>query len=174
MRGEFLTKGHKRQVSLVKLIAASLAVRPNCCNPGRTVCCVAAPPPREVVLLWNQGPRIWFPITGPARCRAGYQPGGRLVAYRSGAQAREAVAPCSNTCMSAPRTRARGDEELSAKKGSDTEGAGNSRHSKKSNASERSGRKRPGDLGRALRTVYDDTLREPVPDDFLSLIGKLS
>ncbi|HEY8435223.1 MAG TPA: NepR family anti-sigma factor [Sphingomicrobium sp.] len=29
-------------------------------------------------------------------------------------------------------------------------------------------------MGRALRTVYDDTLREPVPDDFLSLIGKLS
>lgn len=33
---------------------------------------------------------------------------------------------------------------------------------------------RSSDLGRALRTVYDDTLREPVPDDFLSLIGKLS
>jgi hypothetical protein len=28
-------------------------------------------------------------------------------------------------------------------------------------------------LGRALRTVYDDTLREPVPDEFLNLIGKL-
>jgi hypothetical protein len=25
-----------------------------------------------------------------------------------------------------------------------------------------------------LRTVYDDTLRETVPDDFLDLIGKLS
>lgn len=33
---------------------------------------------------------------------------------------------------------------------------------------------RSGDLGRALRTVYDDTLREPVPDDFLDLIGKLT
>lgn len=42
-------------------------------------------------------------------------------------------------------------------------------------ASEKSGRKqRSGDLGRALRTVYDDTLREAVPDDFLDLIGKLS
>jgi hypothetical protein len=29
-------------------------------------------------------------------------------------------------------------------------------------------------LGRALRSVYDDTLREAVPDDFLDLIGKLS
>ena len=33
---------------------------------------------------------------------------------------------------------------------------------------------RSGDLGRALRSVYDDTLRETVPDDFLSLLGKLS
>jgi len=74
--------------------------------------------------------------------------------------------------MSAPETRARGDEELSARKGSDTEGAGHSRHSKKSRPSDRSARK--GDLGRALRTVYDDTLREPVPDDFVKLIGKLT
>lgn len=35
-------------------------------------------------------------------------------------------------------------------------------------------KQRAGELGRALRTVYDDTLREPVPDDFLSLLGKLS
>ncbi|MEO6199444.1 MAG: NepR family anti-sigma factor [Sphingomicrobium sp.] len=33
---------------------------------------------------------------------------------------------------------------------------------------------RSGDLGRALRTVYDDTLRESVPDDFMDLLGKLS
>jgi hypothetical protein len=73
------------------------------------------------------------------------------------------------------RTRARGDWELSAKKRSDTEGAGDSRRSKKSRASERSGRRqRQSDLGRALRSVYDDTLRETVPDDFLSLLGKLT
>jgi hypothetical protein len=35
-------------------------------------------------------------------------------------------------------------------------------------------KQRAGDLGRALRTVYDDTLREPVPDDFADLLGKLS
>ena len=28
--------------------------------------------------------------------------------------------------------------------------------------------------GARLRTVYDDTLRESVPDDFLDLLGKLS
>jgi hypothetical protein len=35
-------------------------------------------------------------------------------------------------------------------------------------------RQRSGDLGRALRSVYDDTLREAVPDDFANLLGKLS
>jgi hypothetical protein len=68
-----------------------------------------------------------------------------------------------------------GDEELSAKKRSETEGAGHSRRSKRSKASDRTARKhRSSDLGRALRSVYDDTLREAVPDDFLNLIGKLS
>lgn len=28
-------------------------------------------------------------------------------------------------------------------------------------------------VGRVLRTAYDDALREPVPDDFLDLLGKL-
>jgi hypothetical protein len=68
-----------------------------------------------------------------------------------------------------------GGLELSAKKRSDTEGAGDSGHSKKSAASGRGGRKtRSSDLGRALRSVYDDTLREAVPDDFANLLGKLS
>lgn len=44
-----------------------------------------------------------------------------------------------------------------------------------SRASDKSGRKqRSSDLGRALRSVYDDTLRETVPDDFLNLLGRLS
>jgi hypothetical protein len=38
----------------------------------------------------------------------------------------------------------------------------------------KAGKHRSSDLGRALRSVYDDTLRETVPDDFLQLIGKLS
>lgn len=29
------------------------------------------------------------------------------------------------------------------------------------------------DVGRALKSVYDDTLQEEVPDDFLELLGKL-
>ena len=40
---------------------------------------------------------------------------------------------------------------------------------------EKKGRKqRASDIGRALRTIYDDTLREAVPDDFTDLLGKLT
>ena len=64
---------------------------------------------------------------------------------------------------------------LSAKKRSKTDGAGDRKSSKNPSASEgKAGKQRSGDLGRALRTIYDDTLREPVPDDFSDLIGKLS
>ena len=63
---------------------------------------------------------------------------------------------------------------MSAKNRSETDGAGNSGRSKKSSPSDRVARKqRSGDLGRALRSVYDDTVRETVPDDFLNLLGKL-
>jgi hypothetical protein len=73
------------------------------------------------------------------------------------------------------RGPARGGLELSANKRSETEGAGDSRRSRKSQASNPGGRKaRPSDLGRALRSVYDDTLRESVPDDFAKLLGKLT
>ena len=30
------------------------------------------------------------------------------------------------------------------------------------------------EVGKALRSAYDETLREEVPDDFLDLLGKLS
>jgi hypothetical protein len=36
------------------------------------------------------------------------------------------------------------------------------------------GKQRASDVGRALRSVYDETLREDVPDDFAKLLGKLS
>ena len=63
---------------------------------------------------------------------------------------------------------------MSAKKRGESNEAGHPRRSKKSAASDKGARKqRPGDLGRALRSVYDDTLREAVPDDFLNLLGKL-
>ena len=39
---------------------------------------------------------------------------------------------------------------------------------------EKKAKKKSSDLGRALRSVYDDTLRESVPDEFLNLLGRLS
>ena len=68
-------------------------------------------------------------------------------------------------------TRARGDERLSGSQ------AGDARDGDKPAAS-RSSKDRKKDktnaVGRALRNVYDDTLREDIPDDFLDLLGKLS
>lgn len=62
---------------------------------------------------------------------------------------------------------------MSGKKRSESEEEANSKRPK--NPSDKNARKqRSGDLGRALRSIYDDTLRETVPDDFLKLIGKLS
>ena len=37
----------------------------------------------------------------------------------------------------------------------------------------RKGKERTATVGRALKTVYDDMLREDVPQDFLDLLGKL-
>jgi hypothetical protein len=62
---------------------------------------------------------------------------------------------------------------LSAKKRSESEEAADSKRAKKP-SDKNARRQRSGDLGRALRSIYDDTLREAVPDDFLNLIGKLS
>jgi hypothetical protein len=67
-----------------------------------------------------------------------------------------------------------GDVRLSAKKRSETEEAENSRRPKTPPAPEGKARKQRSDVGRALRTIYDDTLRESVPDDFMDLLGKLS
>ena len=62
---------------------------------------------------------------------------------------------------------------MSAKKRSESERTGESQHPKR--PSDKNVRKqRSGDLGRALRSIYDDTLRESVPDDFVNLLGKLS
>lgn len=76
--------------------------------------------------------------------------------------------------MTRASTRARGDERLSEKRRSESDPSGRSKHSKSPPKSDKKAGKRTADLGRALRSIYDDTLREPVPDDFTKLIGKLS
>lgn len=54
--------------------------------------------------------------------------------------------------------------------------AGEARDGSKASSS-RSSKDRKKDkanvVGRALRTVYDETLREDIPDEFLDLLGKL-
>lgn len=84
---------------------------------------------------------------------------------------REPVAPEGETSMRRVDPR-EGDERLSAKQGGKSAGAGKSGSRRPSNHPKK--RQRTADLGRALRTVYDDTLRETVPDEFIDLLGKLS
>lgn len=67
-----------------------------------------------------------------------------------------------------------GDERLSAKKRSEPAEGGQPNRGHKPSSDKTSRKQRSTDLGRALRTIYDDTLREAVPDDFADLIGKLS
>jgi hypothetical protein len=70
-----------------------------------------------------------------------------------------------------------GDERLSEVKRTSKSGSG--RPTKKSpdssGAERRPGapRKNQGDVGKVLRSVYDITLNEDIPEDFLDLLGKL-
>lgn len=68
-----------------------------------------------------------------------------------------------------------GDEDLSDASNSDppTKRGRDKPRSKRGRKSGSGGRAKAGDVGRALRSVYDTTLREDVPDDFLDLLGKL-
>ena len=64
---------------------------------------------------------------------------------------------------------------MSAKQKVEIERTTSAERSEKKNPAEKKHRtQRASDIGRALRTVYDDTVREDVPDDFMDLLGKLS
>lgn len=76
-----------------------------------------------------------------------------------------------------------GDERLSDSTGKDprrTSGVRDSaakppKSKANANANDRhAARSKSTDVGKALRSVYDTTLGERVPDDFLDLLGKLS
>lgn len=86
----------------------------------------------------------------------------------------EAIALEFGICNGRACTRARGDERLSGSQKGELQNAAGGKRSPKSKDGGKKVRGRIGDVGRALRTVYDDTLREPVPDDFSDLLGKLS
>jgi hypothetical protein len=62
-----------------------------------------------------------------------------------------------------------GDERLSGTSKAD----GNRGQSGPGGSAKKSRKDRATPVGRALRTVYDDMLREDVPKDFLDLLRKL-
>ena len=62
-----------------------------------------------------------------------------------------------------------GDESLSGS----TKASGGRSSSEPGSPEKKSRKDRAGTIGRALRTVYDDMLREEVPRDFLDLLRKL-
>ncbi len=88
----------------------------------------------------------------------------------SGVSVREGDERLSDVTGSDPRRNSgSGDDKDAAKAKPAAEGvAARSKHSPKSSS------KSPSDVGKALRSVYDATLGERVPDDFLDLLGKLS
>ena len=62
-----------------------------------------------------------------------------------------------------------GDESLSGS----TKANGGGGPSEPAGSDKKLRKDRTGTVGRALRTVYDDMLREEVPQDFLDLLRKL-
>jgi hypothetical protein len=70
--------------------------------------------------------------------------------------------------------RREGIERLNASNGNEASPANDRKSSK--GAKRRSSGSGAGadDVGKALRSAYDEALREDVPDDFLDLLGKLS
>ena len=74
-----------------------------------------------------------------------------------------------------PTAHARGDERLSDRQKGDSISTSENKNKSDAKPPEKKPTKqRAGDVGRALRSVYDETLREDVPDDFSKLLGKLS
>jgi hypothetical protein len=73
----------------------------------------------------------------------------------------------------------RGDERLSGRQQGESDKIGKGKDSSKARTGKTAPREkgvrkqRASELGRALRSIYDDTLRESVPDDFMDLLGKL-
>ena len=62
-----------------------------------------------------------------------------------------------------------GDERLSG----NSKSSSGREHSRSGSPDTKIRKDRAGPVGRALRTVYDETLREEIPKDFLDLLRKL-
>ena len=136
--------------------------------------------------LWNKAPAIWFPsrlgtVIDTADCRLRNSGQGHCRSDNG-----RIFEPLQEVeFVGARLSRARGDERLSGSKQRESgaidrregssAGADKPRNARKDVPKDKGVRKqRASDLGRALRSIYDDTLRESVPDDFNDLLGKLS
>ena len=69
----------------------------------------------------------------------------------------------------------KGDERLSGSDKAEPRSSDDGRHDGKESklAPKKKPSGRPSDVGRALRSVYDDTLREDIPLDLQDLLGRL-
>jgi hypothetical protein len=125
---------------------------------------------------WNKGPGIWFPLSRgvAAVCLCAAE----AVRVRDKVCSKSAQYPLHPrvwTLSSAQVPALRGVERLSFNKKTGSDMGADRKETHKKVPDEKKGRKqKAGDIGRALRTIYDDTLRETVPDDFSDLLGKLS
>ena len=91
------------------------------------------------------------------------------------ARATETVARGFEFCIGGAARSREGDERLSGTQKGEPRSAGKGKSARMVDAGDmKNRRQRTSDVGRALRSAYDDTLRESVPDDFLNLLGKLS
>jgi hypothetical protein len=138
--------------------------------------------PQEVKCDWNKGTTIWFRERSRPSCRAVST---RELTWLCVCSASTLGLPVLDNSIRSRCTGRRdlyearlspreGDERLSAKNRSESDDGAHAKRSKKPPLDKSNKKQRSTDLGRALRTIYDDTLRESVPDDFLNLIGKLS
>jgi hypothetical protein len=126
-------------------------------------------------IRWNKARRIWFPRWAGQAAKLSFSSCGALGTCSNSGRRQRRRCTASWDLYDARQYPREGGRGLSAKKQGESDEAGDSRRSTKSTARGKTAKKhRPGDLGRALRSVYDDTLRETIPDDFLNLIGKLS
>lgn len=81
---------------------------------------------------------------------------------------RQFLTDCDDTTVG----RAWGDERLSGSEKADPHKSERANGAGKASVSSKKA-SRPTDVGRALRSVYDDTLREDIPDDLKELLGRL-
>jgi hypothetical protein len=69
--------------------------------------------------------------------------------------------------------RAWGDERLSGSDKADPQESERANGIRKASSVSKKPASRPTEVGRALRSVYDDTLREEIPADLKDLLGRL-